>query len=87
MNKIIITAIASAVALTFSAVSIAQTISEDEYKSEKDKISVEYKSSKEKCSSLAGNFKDICHAEVKGGESVAKAELENKYKPTPKKPI
>ena len=84
MNKLNITAIAATVALAFSAGAIAQSMSKDDYKAEKDKIAAEYKSGKAGCSSLAGNAKDICVAEAKGKESVAIAELEAGYKPTPK---
>ena len=84
MNNLNITTIAALFALAFSASAIAQSMSKDDYKAGKEKIAAEYKSGKAGCNSLAGNAKDICVAEVKGKESVAKAELEAGYKPTPK---
>jgi hypothetical protein len=43
-----------------------------------------YKSARSRCASLAGNAKDICAADARGSQSVAKAEAEAAYKPTPK---
>jgi len=73
-----------ALGLAFSAVSMAEGISKDDYKAGKDKISAEYKSAKANCASLSGNANDICIVEAKGKEKVAKAELEAHYKPSPK---
>lgn len=52
-----------------------------EYNTQKDTITGDYKVSRDKCNSLKANAKDICVAEAKGIEKVAKAELEEKYKP------
>ena len=35
-----------------------------------------------KCDALSGNAKDMCMKEAKGAENVAKAELEEAYKPS-----
>jgi hypothetical protein len=59
-------------------------MSKDEYKAEKDRIGKEAKAEKDKCKGMSGNAKDICNAEAKGHEKVAKAELEARYKDTPK---
>ena len=68
----------------FSAGSMAEGISKDDYKAGKDSIAAEHKSSKARCASLSGNPNDICVAEAKGKEKVAMAELEASYKPTRK---
>jgi osmotically-inducible protein OsmY len=82
MKKFNFTAIATAIALSFSAGAIAaQGISRDEYKAGMDKIAADYKAANAGCSSKAGNAKDICVVEAKGREKVAKAELEARYKP------
>ena len=52
-----------------------------DYNTQKDTITGDYKVSRDKCNSLKANAKDICVAEAKGIEKVAKAELEEKYKP------
>jgi len=52
-------------------------------KAAEDRIEADYKAAKAKCSSLTGNEKEVCEADAKGKEHVAKAELENKYEPTP----
>jgi hypothetical protein len=62
----------------------AQAMSKEEYRAGKDRIAADYKAAKATCDSLAGNAKDICMAECKGRDKVAKAELENNYKPTDK---
>jgi osmotically-inducible protein OsmY len=84
MNKLNITTIAAAIAISFSAGAMAQSLSKDDYKAAKDKITNEYTSAKTACSSGTGNAKDICIVEAKGRESVAKAELEARYKPSTK---
>jgi len=82
VNKFIINTIAIAIGLAISAGAIAQTMSKVEYKSAKDGIAAEYKSAMAACGSLSGNAKDICQAEASGQQSVAKAELDAKYKPS-----
>lgn len=82
MHKLSINAIALAVSLAFSAGAMAQSMSKDDYKTEKHRISTEYKAAKSACASLSGNANDICVAEAKGREKIAKADLEASYKPT-----
>ena len=84
MNKQHISAVAAAIGLAFSAGAMAEAMTKSEYKTQKDNIAVEYKANKASCAPLAGNAKDICMVEAKGKERVAKAELENRYKPTEK---
>lgn len=84
MNHFNISVIALALGVAFSTGGMAAGISKDEYKVGKDKIAAEYKVAKAACAPLAGNPKDICVAEAKGNEKVAKAELEDSYKPTRK---
>ncbi len=83
MKRRNITAIASAVALAFSAASMAaQGMSKEEYKAAKSSIAAEYKSASASCGSLSANAKDVCIAQAKGKEKVAKAELEARNKPS-----
>lgn len=82
MNTRNIRAIALAVSLAFSAGTMAQNVSKDDYLSVKDKIAADYKLAKASCDSLSGNPNDICMAGAKGNEKVALAELEAGYKPT-----
>lgn len=84
MKKLNISVIALAISLAFSAGAMAEGMSRNEYKADKEKIAAEYKSAKSGCVSLSGNANDICIAEAKGKEKVAKAELEANYKPTVK---
>lgn len=85
MNKhYYITAIAAVISLAFNAGAMAQSMSKDEYKAEKERIAAEHESAEASCGSLSGNAKDVCEAEAKGKEKVAKAELEARYHPTPK---
>ncbi|SFF22795.1 hypothetical protein [Nitrosomonas sp. Nm166] len=67
-----------------SASVIADTMSKDEYKIQKDKIDATYKVDKERCESLSGNAEDVCVAEAKGRRDVDKANLEAKNNPTDK---
>ncbi len=69
-------------AVTLVGAGSALAMTKEEHKTQKDRIHADYKTSQEKCSALKGNVKDICHAEAKGVEKVAKAELEAQYKPS-----
>ncbi|GAA4355174.1 hypothetical protein GCM10023165_47050 [Variovorax defluvii] len=60
----------------------AGAMTKDEYKAAKDKIEANYKADKAKCDALKDNAKDVCNKEAKGKENVAKAELEQQYKPS-----
>jgi len=84
MNTLNLNAIALALCFAFSTGAIAQSMSKNDYKAGKDKISAEYKADKAGCASLSGNPKDICVAEAKGKDKVALAELEASYQPTQK---
>ncbi len=57
----------------------AATMSKDDYKSGKTRISADYKADKAACAPLAANAKDICVEEAKAKEKVARAELEYSY--------
>ena len=80
MNRSTITAIAAAVSLAFSACSMANSMSKEEYKAGKKSIEADYTSTKAGCDPLLANAKDICKAEAKGKEKVALAELDASYK-------
>lgn len=84
MKKSNLSAIVIAISLVFSASAMAQGISKDEFKSDKDKISADYKAAKAACASLSSNAKDICIVDAKGKEKVSKAELDERYKPSVK---
>jgi hypothetical protein len=60
----------------------AGAMTQDEYKAAKEKIEANYKADKAKCDGLKDNAKDVCNKEAKGKENVAKAELEQQYKPS-----
>lgn len=81
MNKLNIKMIALSIGIAFSSGAIAQSMSKDDYKAGKEKISADYKAAKSGCGSLSGNANDICVAEAKGKEKVALADLEANYKP------
>src|SRR6218665_1798917 len=59
----------------------ANAMTKDEYNVAKEKISADYKVAKAKCDTLKNNAKDVCEKEAKGTEKVARAELEQAYKP------
>ena len=84
MNKQTLTALATAISITFSAGAMAQNITKDAYKARQDQIASEFKSDKLGCKALSGNTNDICIAEAKGKMNVANAELDASYQPTDK---
>jgi hypothetical protein len=77
-----LTAVIALCAATFLC--SAQAMTKDEYKAGKDKISADYKVDKKACDGMKDNAKDVCVKEAKGKEKVAKAELEQGYKPSDK---
>jgi hypothetical protein len=70
--------------LAFSIGAVAESMSKDSYKAEKDVIVADHKAAKSACATQSGNQKDICLARAKGKEKVALAELEASYKPSAK---
>lgn len=75
-------AIGAAAGLAFGMVTAAQNMTRDEYKASRQRIQAEYKADQTNCKSLLGNAKDICIVEAKGKMKIAKAELEESYRPT-----
>ena len=71
-----------ALASTCFVATQASAMTADEYKVAKEKIEADYKVDKAKCDTLKDNAKDVCDKEAKGKENVAKAELEQQYKPS-----
>lgn len=85
MNGFKITSIAAAIALAFSAGAVAaDKLSKADYQAAQARIAAEYKFTRAKCDALAANAKDVCILEAKGGEKVAKAELEARNNPNEK---
>lgn len=82
MNTLKLNAIALALGCAFSVNAMAQSMTNDDYKSAKDTISADYKAAKAGCASMNGNAKDICKAEAGATEKIARAELDAKYKPS-----
>ena len=70
-------------ALLLAYVAQANTISKDEYKAGKTRISADYKTDKAACASMSGNAKDVCIEEAKAKEKVATAELKYNYSGKP----
>lgn len=53
-----------------------------ELKAGRDKIAADYKADKAACDAMKDNAKDVCVEEAKGKEKIAKAELDQKMKPS-----
>lgn len=60
----------------------ATGMSKAQYKAGKEKIEAQYKADKKACEGMKGNANDVCEKEAKGKENVAKAQLEEQYKPS-----
>ena len=60
----------------------AHALTSDQYKAAKSKVEADYKSQKVQCDALKGNAKDVCEEEAEAREKLAKAELEQQYKPS-----
>lgn len=72
------------VCLTMGAAVFAETMTKADFGVAKDKISASYKANKATCGSMSGNAKDICKEEAKATEKIARAELDESYKPSAK---
>lgn len=53
-----------------------------EMKAARDKIAADYKADRAACDAMKDNAKDVCVEEAKGKEKIAKAELDQKMKPS-----
>ena len=53
-----------------------------ELKAGRDKIEADYKADKAACDAMKDNAKDVCVEEAKGKEKIAKAELDQKIRPS-----
>ena len=91
MNKFTISMLAIATGCAFGSGALAQgkassgvppVISADDYEKGKEKIASDYEKSKKDCAKVTGNAAEVCAADAKGKESVARAELEFRYKPS-----
>jgi len=82
MSKFALTAVSAAFCLAVSTGAIGSTMSKAEYAAAKNGISTKYNADTAACKAMAGNAKDICVVEAKGGQKVAKAELEARYMPS-----
>jgi len=80
MAKLLPMAVAAALAFAGSAYGMTK----NEHKAENDRIAAEFKTAKKNCDSMKANAKDICMAEAKGQQKVAKADLEARFKDSPK---
>ena len=83
-NTTTMTVLATAIALSFGAAALADSMTKPQHASAKNEIEATYKAAKVSCDALKANAKDICMAEAKGKEKVALADLEVTYKPTTK---
>jgi hypothetical protein len=79
-----LTLLALAVGFALSGIAGAATMSKNEYKAEKKRISADFKADKAKCKGMARREHEICEAQAKRTQKVAKAELEANYKNTDK---
>lgn len=91
MKKLHLTALAAALCMALAGTGVSAAtnaatgdkgMTRAEFKAEKDKIDAKYKEDKARCKTMNGNAKDVCMEEAKGGEKVAKAELDARYKPS-----
>lgn len=71
-----------AAGLAFAASAVPQSMSKDDYQSEKTGIAADYKAAKAACNSVSGNAKDICKALASGKEKTGRAELEARFRPS-----
>jgi len=80
-----LTIVASALALAFAgAAQAADKVDHKMKKADEDRVKADYKEAMAKCKPMSGNEKEVCEADAKGKEKIAKAEVEQKYDPSPR---
>lgn len=77
-----LTAIAFVCAFAAAGAAHAQAMTKDQHKAAEQQIEATYKADKKACDAMKANAKDVCEKEAKGKEKIAKAELEQQYKPS-----
>ena len=75
-------ALALILGVAFGTVALAESMSQAEYRAEKQRIETEYKSARSACVAFMGNARDICVAEADANVKVARADLEARFKPS-----
>ena len=55
-----------------------------EFEARKERLDATYDVAKRRCATYSGNARDICMAEARGRDKVARMELEERFKDTPK---
>ena len=89
------TVIAASLALGFAGAAQAQSTSTNRMSdkprvdhklknADEERVKADYKEALAKCKTMSGNEKEVCEADAKGKEKIAKAELEQKYEPSPR---
>lgn len=82
MRTLLLRTMTLALGFAFTSAAAAEGMSKAQYTSRADGIGAQYKAAKASCSSLAGDARSICAAEAKAREGIARAELEEAYKPS-----
>lgn len=62
----------------------AGAMTKDEFDARKERLEADFDVAKRKCDTYSGNARDICMAQAKGRHRVARTELEERYKDSPK---
>jgi hypothetical protein len=79
-----VSGIAMAIAILASGAAAAATMAKDEYRAAGKQIETEYQAERQKCGDRHGNAAALCIARAHGARKVGKAELEARYKPSPR---
>jgi hypothetical protein len=59
-------------------------MTEAEFEAGKERLDATYDVARRRCATYAGNAKDVCMAQARGRDKVARMELEERYKDSPK---
>ena len=82
MKKHLLILAAATTCFIAGTASAQTTLSHDQYNVGKQKIEADYKVAMAQCKTMTDNAKDVCEKDAKGKQNVAKAELEQQYKPS-----
>ena len=82
MKHLKLLALISSAFATLPASAADSTMSGAQYQAALDEVAAKYSADKATCKAMSGNAKDICMEESKGRERIAKAQLNQTYRPS-----
>ena len=81
-TKVVALTVALVAGLAVSSATLAQAMSRNQFKASRSELETNYKAERQNCASRSGPAHDLCIAEAEGNDKIARAELDQRYKPS-----